>query len=598
MVLVISFLTVGLCISIVVSACAANILEELGADFIAHFDSTIKVDRPSNVKFKHTGGRIITDGISGKALSLSGGQYLTVPTQDIVNGFEGTVTLWVRPHWLSDSPGSHAFVSFRWASPKPAYFALSRGWWESYGGTGLTYFIGNNEEATNTVRKIYYNPGKWVHLACTWKTGSNGYTKLYVNGYMVERRDPAAEGKQPWLPYVAEANLFIGSDKGAGDLENNRWADSDIDEFAVFKRAMKDDEIARIYESIGKPTYLPIRDTDGTILQSRVIADEGIGWMTSDGAAETIARIKRAGFNVYIPCIWHGQGTRYPSALAVPELGKTFHNDPLKRLIDLAHSNGIEVHPWFTIALRQRSFYKDFYDSGTPADAFDVHKPAFRKFIADLVIDVVQRYDVDGINLDYIRTLGICTSMDCQNDYSRQFGRDLTFDIKHPKPDGTLEPHLQKWQDEAIAAIVREIRDRAKAIRPQIIISVDGHPSLRPSEEGRQDLSWANSGLIDIAFNMDYRKIPDYEYLNYITTRFNEPQKLIQMLGNYEAISRGRIEPRDPELVAKSIEYTLSRSPHGVGLYLYQLLTEDQIRAIFKGPFKDQAKPHWKRGVH
>lgn len=577
----------------------AGILEDLRADFIARFDSSIKVDRPANIKFKRTGGGIVPDGISGRALSLSKGQYLTLPTKDIINAAAGTISLWIRPHWLSDSPESHTFVTFGWVSPKPAYFALSRGWWESGGGSGFTYFIGNNAEATNTGRRIHYHPGKWVHLVCTWETGSNGFTRFYVNGSRVEWRDPAAEGKRPWLPYIADANLFIGSDKGAKGLENNRWADSDIDELAIFKRALSDEEIAlTYYGSIGKTTYQPIRDANGAILQTRVIADEGRGWMTPDGAAETITRIKKAGFNVYIPCIWHGQGTRYPSELAAPEVGKTFHHDPLKRLIDSAHSNGIEVHPLFTIVLRQRSFYKAFYDAGTPADAFDVHKPAFKKFIADLVIDVVRRYDVDGINLDYIRTLGICTSRDCQSDYSRQFGRDLLSDIKHPKADGTLELHLQKWQDDAITAIVREIRDRAKAIRPQIIISTDGYPSLRPSEEGREDLRWADSGLIDIAFAMDYREVPDYERLEHIITMFKEPAKLIPILGNYEAIPPSRIEPRNPELVARAIEHTLSRTPHGIALYLYDLLTEDQIMAISRGPFREQAKPQWKRNVN
>ena len=580
------------------SSANANILEDMKADFIAHFDRGIKVDSPANVRFNHTGGRIIADGISGRALSLTKGQYLAVPTKDIINASEGTITLWVRPHWVSDSTGSHTFISFQWTYPKSAYFVLSRGWWESDGGTGLTYFIGNNQEATNTARQIFYNPEKWVHLACTWKTGLHGFTKLYVNGYLVERRTPASEGEQLWLPYVTDANLLIGSDKGAGNAENGRWADSDIDEFAIFKRALKDDEIARIYESIGMPTYMPIRTADGTIMQTRVMFDEGRGWMTSEGAAEIISRIKRAGFNVYVPCIWHGQGTRYPSAVAVPELGKIFTDDPLSRLIDLAHRNGIEVHPWFTITLRQRNFYKKYYDFGTPADAFDVHNPDFRKFIVDLIIDVVKRYDVDGVNLDYIRTMGICTSMYCQNDYLRQFGRDLLSDTNHRNPDGLLEPHLQRWQDETITAIVRDIGNKTKAIRSRIIISVDGHPALGSSEEGREDLSWANSGLIDIVFNMDYHVLPDYEYLNYIISRFTEPQKLIQLLGNYEVNFPEIIEPRDPELIAKSIEYTLSRWPHGVGLYLYQLLTEDQVRVISGGPFKERAKPYWTLRVH
>jgi len=576
------------------SNASANVLEDMSADFIAHFDKSIKVDSPPNITFKQEEGRIIADGVSGKALSLTEGDFLTVPTNNIINSTEGTMMLWVRPHQLPESTGTHMFVSFGWVSPKSAYFVLSKGWWESHGGSDFTYFVGNNEEATNMAKQVYFNPGKWVHISCTWKTGVGGFSRLYINGYLVAQRNPEAEGKQLWHLYTAGANLFIGSDKGTGDLANNRWADSDIDEFAVFKRALKDDEIYHIYESFGTPVYVPVRDENGNIFQSRVMFDEGRGWMTDDGAVRTVSRIKRAGFNVYIPCIWHGQGTRYPSTLAVPEKMQFFSNDPLKRLIDLAHSNGIEVHPWFTVALRQRDFYEDYYDSGTPKNAFNLHKPAFRKFITDLIIDVVRRYDIDGINLDYIRTMGICVSAYCQKDYFQQFGRDLRDDIANPNPDGSMDQHIYQWQEETVKAILDDVKYRAKTIRPGIIVSVNGRPALRPSEEGREDLSWANTGLVDIVFNMDYRNVPDYEYHNYIISKFKEPRKLILLLGNYNKVFDGSNEPRDPERVAMLIRDARNRWPHGVGLYLYQLLTEEQIRMISNGPFKEQAVPYWR----
>ncbi len=581
------------------SACLADVFTDLHADFIAGFNNSLKIDYPKDAKIQHAAGKIIHDGISGKALSLSGNQYLALPGGKFIGRDEGTITLWVRPHQSSAASASRTFVSFRWLEPSNSYFVLSRGWWEAGGGSGLTYFIANNAVTSNIANDIFYNPGTWIHLAAVWKTGASSFMKLYVNGFPVGYRDMLVEKRRMWPAMRPAETMYIGCDIGAGDLKNNRFANSDIDELVIFKRALTDEEILTIYETVGKPAYTPYTDKDGVIMQSRVIADEGRGWMTAEGAASTVARIKKAGFNVYMPCVWHGQGTRYPSDVAVSEPGKSFRIDPLKRLIDLAHAEGIEVHPIFTIALRQRDFYNKYYDDGTPKDAFNVHNPAFRKFIADLVIDAVQRYEVDGVNLDYIRTLGICVSPYCREDYSKKYGRNLLEDAVRRNGNKSISPHILQWQAQAVESIVRDIASRAKAIRPGIIISVDGHPTLKPNDEGREDLLWANSDLVDIVFNMDYRFNPDFAHLNLMTARFKEPEKLLQLVGNYDARGKKDITPRDADRVARLILHSLYRMPHGVGVYDYSFLTDEQMQKLADGPFRKAARPFraYKRGM-
>jgi len=91
---------------------------------------------------------------------------------------------------------------------------------------------------------------------------------------------------------------------------------------------------------------------DGPVEQeSRAILDEGLNWVTKDSAERVCARIARAGFNVFIPCVWHGRGTIWPSKLAPWDS----HNvraqgfDPLANLLQTAERYHIEVHPWFTV---------------------------------------------------------------------------------------------------------------------------------------------------------------------------------------------------------------------------------------------------------
>ena len=349
-------------------------------------------------------------------------------------------------------------------------------------------------------------------------------------------------------------------------------------------------------DSVLSTPYNPIKDSAGNVLETRVIADEGTGWMTAKGASEIILRIKKAGFNVYMPCVWHGAGSRYPSKIAMPEKGQQFKDfDPLGNLIKVANENGIEVHPWFTIALRQRDFYKDYYGFGTPAESFDIHRKAFRMFIVNLVLDVVERYKIQGINLDFIRTMGICTCPYCLKEYRNQFGRSLLVDMKKLDAKGGLEPHLQQWQNETVEEIVRDISLRSKKINRNTVISVDGGPIpsfLAPNPEGRQEVRWVNSGFVDIIYNMDYEARPDFERYEIIRSELRVPSSIVPMLGNYEINKLGKVTPRDPELLAKLISYVQRKYPGYIAVYLYSQLSNSQIKKLYSGPFKQKAKPY------
>src|SRR5690606_31067815 len=111
-----------------------------------------------------------------------------------------------------------------------------------------------------------------------------------------------------------------------------------------------------------------------------------------------IERAQRVGVNVIIIWVWHGRCTSWPSELATAELGlravRLRSPDPLRYLIDEAHVQGIVVHAWFTVALRQRDFFSEFYDGigvlGSIDKFFNVHREPFRNFIVNVIDEVVE----------------------------------------------------------------------------------------------------------------------------------------------------------------------------------------------------------------
>src|SRR5262249_41611641 len=93
-----------------------------------------------------------------------------------------------------------------------------------------------------------------------------------------------------------------------------------------------------------------------TFAGKRIIFEEGvIQWTSKEATDQILDRIKGAGFNAFGPIVMHGRGTTWPSKYAdwdfwlkdQPKEGF----DPLRYLIERAHSMGIEVHPWFNLVL-------------------------------------------------------------------------------------------------------------------------------------------------------------------------------------------------------------------------------------------------------
>ena len=533
------------------------------------------------------GGRIISDGITGGAIRLMSGEFLTLDASRLIDPASGSVSFWLRPHWDNRDHGSHTFLSFPWLDGKAGYFTISQGWWEP-SGVGLTYLIGNNHDYSNMARKIRYEKGEWTHFTVAWKGGNPGFIRLYVNGILAAGNTRYTGGYRPGN------KLYLGSDQGT-PLANMRWADADFDKLAFFRRTLDDHEIRAIYD-IQDPIKSALRvAADGTLIETRAIFDEGIGWQSESGAKETIRRIKRAGFNIYIPCVWHGNGSRYPSTKTTTEQGKNFGDrDPLARLIAIAHENGIQVYPWFTVALREKKFaqgHKEYYDAkATPADAFDLHRPAFRNFITGLITDVAQRYPIDGITLDFIRTMGTCRCGICITEYSQRFNRKLLDDAAHPNGDGTLEPHLQKWQDEAVASIVRDVSGRVREFRPMCIISVAGNPQSYPNKEGRQESRWANKRIVDLVFDMEYADPPDVERHNLVSKQFDDPRKLVMLISNLDE-KGGKPVPKDAYLLKQTVAYVRGRWGRGLGVYLYSMLSDDQVEMFADGPFSRKSSP-------
>ena len=334
--------------------------------------------------------------------------------------------------------------------------------------------------------------------------------------------------------------------------------------------------------------------------ESRVMFDEDMHWATSKEATDKILiKIKSAGFNVYVPCVWHGGGALYPTNVAPVDrrlARRIFYReeDPLAYLIQRAHEMGIEVHPWFTVMRRENDLFPKWRATGTNEEAFDVHDSDFRKFIVDLMLDVVKRYPIDGVNLDYIRSMGFCTKDSCIDGYEKKFRNSLLADIQLRRLPLYKSDTLEHWNHDDVTDVVRKFSTVAKKLRPGLIVSIDANP-LNPEIllQGQDSIGWVEAGLIDVIFNMDYKKQVDVGLINRAKASLKKPSNLITMFSLYDLVDN-QVVPRNPNMIAGYVTQTRRLWPKsGIAFYHYKQLTEDQASVLRSGVFNEMAIPSW-----
>ncbi len=340
------------------------------------------------------------------------------------------------------------------------------------------------------------------------------------------------------------------------------------------------------------------RDGTGRLLQSRMILDESGKFITEQD--RLLDRIARAGFNAFMPCVWHGRGALYRSDMTAVDPGFAAHfadgKDPLAELIRKAHARGIEVHPWFCVAYRGKPDpHPEFPSQGVPAGAYDLHDPAYRALIVKEMVELARHYEVDGINLDYIRTMGVSYSELARAAYQQRFGVSMD-ETQGGKVTPEAKQRLLEFQEGAVTELVRALREELRQVRPRALVSVCGHPAPKPqlNIQGRNEWIWLERDLIDIAYAMDYDWRPSFGKFEEARATSVAPERMVPMLGNYDNDQNGKVVSRTAEQVARLVDYALLKYPtNGVALYWYGSLDDAQIEALRAGPFREPAVASW-----
>ena len=257
------------------------------------------------------------------------------------------------------------------------------------------------------------------------------------------------------------------------------------------------------------------------------------------GLAQIFDRLAQAGINtVFFETVNAGY-TIYPSQVAKEQNPLIRGWDPLADAVKLAHERDMELHAWvWTFAAgNQRhnqilnlnpnypgpvlAAHPDWanYDNlgnmipvGQTKPFFDPANPQVREYLLKLYEEIVTRYNVDGLQLDYIRYPFQDPSAGRTYGYGKaaraQFQQLTGVDPVNISPNQA--DLWQKWttfRTEQVNSFVAQLSQQLRQKRPNLILSVAVFPmpELERIQKIQQDWeNWARRGDVDLIVPMTY----------------------------------------------------------------------------------------------
>lgn len=232
------------------------------------------------------------------------------------------------------------------------------------------------------------------------------------------------------------------------------------------------------------------------------------------GAVQQLAQLH---FNTLYPAVWNWGYTTYPSAVAKQAIGAAVDprpiglegRDALAELVQQAHQQGIAVLPWFefgfmapedsALAIRHPDWLTQQQD-GTqvwqegiyPRVWLNPFKPEVQQFIQALMLELVSKYDIDGIQLDDHFGLPYQFGYD---DYTVQlYKREQG---KAP-PTNPQDPAWIRWRAAKITRFTTQLFRAIKARKNDVLLTLSPNNYDFSYNHSLQDWkTWEQQGLIE-----------------------------------------------------------------------------------------------------
>jgi uncharacterized lipoprotein YddW (UPF0748 family) len=310
---------------------------------------------------------------------------------------------------------------------------------------------------------------------------------------------------------------------------------------------------------------------------------------SSENLVEGLSRLAELGFNTIYPAVWQRGYTLYPSEVARELTGAVvLPNSPfvgrdlLAEIIELAQPLNIQVIPWFeyglmvpprsTIALQHSELLLlDSHGNSQRIQGANhqldpnvwlnpVHDRV-RKFMVELIADVVCRYPVVGIQLDDHFSFPV------------ELGYDLFTQQLFKQQD---QANWHEWRGLQLTELLSQIVSSVRSIRPDFIISISPNPLGFSKSRYLVDWQqWCNLGLVDELVLQVYR-----DDLGAFERELNKAEvrsiktKIPTLVGILTGL---RTKHVDTDLIQTQVNLTIANQFAGFSCFFYETLLYEQL---------------------
>ncbi|MFP4219439.1 MAG: glycoside hydrolase family 10 protein [Phormidium sp.] len=457
---------------------------------------------------------------------------------------------------------------------------------------GLPYLNEGNGREGNGIEEETVNPDQYLSRGQLWQilTVVLGYqaagparetlNRYYRDGILV-RDDGALEA----IAAAAERGLVVNP-SGADWLYPYRLASrADVVASLCQVLALEQPEFMGLIPSqFVAPIEVPeLRGVWLTNVDSEVL-------FSSRNLREGFERLHRLNFNTVYPVVWNWGYTLYPSQVAEPVIGRAVDPEPglqgrdmLAEAIEYGQELGLRVIPWFEfgfqapssseLARRNPDWLTQRAD-GTRTIMEGEHErvwlnpfhPEVQEFILDLVLEVVENYDVDGIQFDDHLGLPV------------EFGYDAyTVELYRREHDGNdppedfNDPDWVRWRADKITEFVGRMFEAVKAVKPDVVISVSPNPQHFAYARYLQDWQrWQELGYIEELVLQVYRS--DIEVF---IGELNRPEVAAarrQIPVGIAVLAGLRNRPTEMPLIEEKVRTIRNQGFAGMSFFFYQSL--------------------------
>lgn len=214
--------------------------------------------------------------------------------------------------------------------------------------------------------------------------------------------------------------------------------------------------------------------------------------------SNAVSELARLNFNTLYPTVLNWGYTLYPSNVMKQDIGLAIDprpvaaglrdRDMLAEMITDAHQNGMAVIPWFEfgfmapkdseIAQKHRDWWTQKRDGSVDYEPaaldgvqipvwFNPLKPEVQQYILNLVTEVVNKYDVDGIQFDDHFGLPVAFGYD---DYTVNLYKQ-EHNGKAP-PDNAQDLEWMRWRSDKLGNFLAKLFQTVKARKNKVLISL------------------------------------------------------------------------------------------------------------------------------